>query len=142
MAANKEGVVTKTSLAKLRTRLKKLKMQYKVAQGRIDITKARWIYLEDVLAAKARKDGIKRIPWSLKEESTEWDYKWHTFYRPLLVKLVAVLCLGLSVLCYLGVAGAMAGYGTRVSVYATVLHSRNTDGVAAIVIIIVGLGYA
>jgi len=106
------------------------------------MTKRTFIYLEDVIAAKARTDGVKKIKWSLAEESTEFEFKWHTFYRPLLIKLMSLCAAALSLLSYLGIVGSMTGYHSRVSVYSQTVHQRDTTAAGAVIIVLIGISYS
>ena len=105
------------------------------------MTKRMFIYLEDVITAKTRADGIKKIKWSLAEESTVSEFHWHTFYRPLLIKVVSLGAAALSVLSYLGIVGSMTGYHSRVSVYSQSIHERSTTAAGAVVLVLIGISY-
>lgn len=141
IAANSKGEVTIDTLAALRNRLTWLKSKYRMAQSKVDITKIDAYNLEDIV--QARVSGNNVIHWTLLDkDSTEWEYKWIIIYKPVLMKVAAVLCAALSILSFLGVVCSMKGVSNKISPYFLAVHAGTaTEGGIAIFILLT-LGYS
>lgn len=141
VAQNKEGKVTIDTLAKLRTRLNVLKDDYKMAKAKVEVTKLQAYVLEDLVRA-VENPGEQKIRWSLKDEdASEDEYIWHMSYRPLLLKVTAVVCAGFSVLSFLGVVCSMQGVSNNVSPYFLTVHGPHVDPAGIFVFIALSFGY-
>jgi len=141
IACDKKGDVTIDSLASLRTRLNNLKSTYKMAQAKVDVTKIDAYNLQDMVTAKNTEKKV--IHWTLLDkDSTEFEFKWLIIYKPILMKILSVLCFLLSVLSFLGVVCSMQGVSSEVSVYFLAVHSSTTSLGAIAIFILLTLGYA
>jgi len=141
VAADKHGKITLSSLANLHTNLIKTQGRYKIAQGRMETTKKMYYYLDDVCNAKIRSDNIRRIKWSFKPEGNEWEYKMHTKYYPLSLKVMSIICLSLSLFCYLGIIGSMTGHKSHVSPFSLAIHDNGSSSVGIAVLALLTMGY-
>ena len=112
-----------------------------MSQARFEITKREAYHLEDIMNARVRSDNIRKIKWSFKEESTESDFKWHTFYKPLWLKFLAFIYGSCSLLCYLGIIGSITGIGSNVSVFSLAIHDEKTTPVGIVIFVLLSLGY-
>jgi hypothetical protein len=143
VAVNKSGQITIDTLANLRTKLNTYKDRYRMSQAKVESTKRIAYYLEDLIEAKKRPDGVKRIFWSLSgHESNERDYMWHIIYLPLLYKLYAVFVAVCSIFSFLGVICSMKGVNSNVSVYYTIVHSPTSTPAGIVIFVFCTLGYA
>ena len=141
IACDKKGDVTIDSLASLRTRLNNLKSTYKMAQAKVDVTKIDAYNLQDMVTAKNSDKNV--IHWTLLDkDSTEFQFKWLIIYKPILMKILCILCFLLSVLSFLGVVCSMQGVSSEVSVYFLAVHSPTTSLGAIAIFILLTLGYA
>lgn len=136
----KSNKVTIDSLAALRRRVFVLRNAYYMAQGKVEATKVYAYHLEDII--EARNSGRKTIRWSFAPESTEREYMFYVYYKPILYRVTAVLCAVLSVFSYLGVIGSMSGVSRDVSIYGIAVHSNQTSGAGILVFVLITLGYA
>ena len=127
IASDKDGRITIPSLGALRSKLYYHSSSYEMAKGKVEEAKVKAFYYQDVLESKDRDDGLKRIVWSLGPESTERGYNFHVYVRPILFRIAAIICMIMSIFCYLGVIGTMHGVGKSTSVYATVVHDDSTS---------------
>ena len=142
VAVNKSGQITVDTLAALRLRLNSLKDRYKMAESRLESTKLTAYYLEDVVDAMKREDGIKKIKWSLEgKDSTLAEYHWHVSYRPMLFKVGCFFCSLLSLFSFLGVVGSMDGVSFDVSVYYKATHDSKATPAGITLFIFITLGY-
>ncbi len=143
VAVNKSGQVTIDTLANLRTKLNTYKDRYRMSQAKVETTKRIAYYLEDLIEAKKRPDGVKRIFWSLSgHESNEKEYMWHIVYLPLLYKLYALVVAVCSIFSFLGVICSMKGVHSNVSVYYTIVHSPTSTPAGIVIFVFCTLGYA
>jgi hypothetical protein len=140
VACDKKGKVTVYTLATLRTRLNVLKDRYKMSQEKVEVTKMLCYKLEDIIEAK-EKGNATTIHWTLSDtESTPFMYNWEIKYRPVLLKIAAVLFLSLSLFSFLGVINSMKGVSQNTSVYFLAVHGGETVG-GITLFILVTLGY-
>jgi uncharacterized membrane protein YgcG len=140
-ATNKQGQVTIDTLAALRTRLNVEKDLYKMSQEKVEGTKLLAYRLEDIVAA-IDNPSANVIHWSLiDKDSTEADYKWEIVYKPILLKLAAVLCGTLSLLSFLGVICSMKGVSNNVSPYFLAVHDSNATTAGITIFILITFGY-
>lgn len=137
---DKTNKVTVDSLAALRRRVFVLRNAYYMAHGKVEATKVYAYHLEDII--EARNSGRKTIKWSFAPESTEREYMFYVYYKPILYRVAAVLCAVLSIFSYLGVIGSMSGVSRDVSIYGIAVHSNQTSGAGILVFVLITLGYA
>lgn len=142
VAVDKQGKVTVHTLAALRLQLYWHMAKYGMALGRTQKIQLKAYYLEDLVEASNRRDGVEQIKWSLKPESTRREYQWHLKVKPVLYRVAAVICACMSAFSYLGVLGGMHGVSTDVSVYSIVVHKDDTTGNGITVFVLLTLGYA
>ena len=143
VAVNKSGQITVDTLASLRLRMNSLKDRYKMAESRLESTKLLAYYLEDVVDAMKRDDGIKKIKWSVEgRDSNLWEYEWHVHYRPLLFKSGCFFCSLLSLFSFLGVVGSMDGVDFNVSVYYKATHDSKATPAGITLFLFITLGYS
>ena len=143
VAVNKSGQVTIDTLANLRTKLNTYKDRYRMSQAKVESTKRIAYYLEDLIEAKKRPDGVKRILWSLSgHESNEKEYLWHIIYLPVLYKLYALAVAVCSIFSFLGVICSMKGVDPHVSVYYTIVHNSTSTPAGIVIFVFCTLGYA
>mgnify|MGYP004100971031 CR=1 FL=1 len=80
--------------------------------------------LEDVV--EAQKVNAKFIHWSLKNaEGTADETRWLLKIRPMIYKNLSILCVVLSLFCFLGVIGSMTPDSIVASIYYWMVHSRS-----------------
>jgi hypothetical protein len=140
-STNKQGQITIDTLAALRTRLNVEKDLYKMSQEKIEGTKLLAYRLEDIVAAM-NNSSASVIHWSLiGKDSTEADYKWEIVYKPILLKIAAVLCGTLSLLSFLGVICSMKGVSNNVSPYFLAVHDDNATTAGITIFILITFGY-
>ena len=90
---------------------------------------------------KHTKDGEKSIKWSFgREASTGWQFYWHIYISPTLLKLLSVACSVLSVLSLLGVVGSITVVDYNVSLYWKLVHQVFQRGTAIVVFVLITLG--
>lgn len=141
VATNKQGQVTVDTLAQLRTRLNYLKDVYRMSQAKVEGTKILAYRLEDIVAAK-NNQSTNLIHWSLTDkDSTPDEYKWHVVYRPILLKIAAVVSGILSFLSFLGVVCSMKGVSNSVSPYYLAVHSSSATPAGICIFIFLTFGY-
>jgi len=141
----KTNTVTIHSLAALRCKMNYNKHKYRMAQAKVERTKSKAYYLEDLIEAKQRfKDvGTKVIKWTEGGyESTEYDYNLHLFYYPLLSRLAAIICAGLSIMSFLGVACSIETVSNNSSPYFKAVHQSNATLGKIAIFVLLTLGYA
>jgi hypothetical protein len=95
-----------------------------------------------VCEALVRADGVEAIKWSFKPQGSRRQFLWVTRAKPVLYRVLAVLCACLSALSYLGVVGGMRGAPTRLSAYSVAVHADDTSGNGITVFVLLTLGYA
>jgi hypothetical protein len=141
VAADKKGRISVDTLAALRTRLNLLKFKYRSSQAKVEGTKILAYNLEDIVSAKNNM-ATNTIHWSLFDtESTPAVYNWHIKTKPILLKVLAGVCLVMSIFSFLGVVCSMAGVDNRVSVYFLAVHdtqNANRGGIALFILITLG----
>ena len=135
--------VTESTLAALNCRLKSDRLRYRAAQAKLDSIKLKAYRNEDIIAAMDRTDGVKSISWTVRsEESSEKEYNWYIYYRPILLKVSAVGAGILSILSFLGIIGSIDGVTRSTSPYYSLIQRENLDEVTIVFVIFMTLGYA
>jgi hypothetical protein len=142
VAADKAGKVTIDTLAALRQRLYYDKANYAMSQGRVEKVQLEAYFLEDLVDAKNRTDGVKKIKWSFKPEGSEREYKWYIEVQPILYRVAAVLSGVMSILCYLGVISTIEGVDPDASPFSVAVHDDGAGGNGITVFVLFTLGYA
>lgn len=111
-----------------------------MAQAKVEGTKILAYQLEDIVAAKNAKSGV--IHWSLTDkDSTPFEYKWHTYYKPIAFKIAAIIFAILSIFSFLGVICSMHGVDNNVSVYFIAVHDADSTLGRITLFILITLGY-
>ena len=141
----KTNAVSIHSLASLRCKMNYNKHRYRMAQAKVERTKLKAYYLEDLMEAKQRyKDvGTKVIKWTEGGyDSTEFEYNLHLLYYPLLSRFGAIICAGLSIMSFLGVACSIETVANSSSPYFKAVHHSNSSLGRITIFILLTLGYA
>lgn len=111
-----------------------------MTQATSEGTKLLSYYLEDLVAAKAKGDGV--IYWSLlKKESTRNEYRWHIVYWPMFLKFAAFCVFTMSVLCFVGVVFSTKGVSTRTAPFYKAVHESTASSTGIVFFIFFTLGY-
>ena len=140
-AVDESGNITLKTLATLRTRLRELKDKYRVAQNNVEVVKYNAYFLEDMVGAIRRQDGVKKIFWNLKnEESTKLEYEWYIRIRPLCFQVSSVVAGIMSFLCFIGVICSIDGVAQKTNIFYLATHQNVSKGQIAMFIMLT-LGY-
>jgi hypothetical protein len=151
-ALDKDGQITLDTLAQLNTRLKQHRLDYQLAQSKLDTTKLEAYRAEDVIKClddirELKESGggelpDKRIYWSInKTYSTSLEFRWWTEWRSMYYKFLSVLFAILSIFGYLGIIGSFKGSEEEVSVYYSATHDENASAAGIAIFVLLTLGY-
>lgn len=145
----KSKEITITSLGALRSRITLAKSKYRMALAKVEKTKLKAYYLEDLLDARRRNDpsepghdGVQKISWSLTAtQSTTFGYWWHLRYKPWLLRLVAVGWGCLSIFSFIGVVGSYSSVNVTNTPYFKAVHDSGVSTGGIVIFIFVTFGY-
>jgi LMBR1-like membrane protein len=75
-------------------------------------------------------------------ESTVWEYYWHLYYSPILLRALSIVLGILSLFSFLGVISTMTGVSNSSSVYFQAVHRGTPSFSGVLIFILVTMGYA
>lgn len=71
-----------------------------------------------------------------------WEYYWHLYYSPILLRALSVVLGILSLFSFLGVISTMTGVSNSSSVYFQAVHRGTPSFSGVLIFILVTMGYA
>ena len=75
-------------------------------------------------------------------ESSVWEYNWHIYYSPFLLRVLAIALGLMSLFSFLGVISTMQGVSNNSSVYYLAVHRGQPSFAGVTIFILITMGYA
>lgn len=138
---NDTNNITIEALADYRQKLYWDTAAFTTSQGKLNKLQMKAYFLEDLIDAVDRTDGIQEINWSFKPTSSYWEYVWFIKIKPIGYRVVAIACAIASICSYLGVISSIRQTPLQISPYFVVVHSDNITEVQIALFVLATIGY-
>lgn len=122
--------ITIGALADYREKLYCNSAIFTASQGKLNKLQMKAYFLEDLIDAtgtlgeiESKILGYSHINWSFKPKGSYYEFLWHIKIKPILYKLVSIICAVLSFCTYLCIVSTIDGVPLYVSPYFVVVHN-------------------